>query len=120
MEITMSLSGYDVTVPVMLQGLAVMDDYLDHAQKLERANSLDPGSVFTARLAPDMLTFGGQFAVNSEKVELHLNKLMDRDRPTRRIVAVIYPALQGRLSETRGFLQTIQPGELASARTHTY
>jgi hypothetical protein len=120
MEITMSLSIYDVTVPVMLQGLAVMDDYLDHAQKLARANSLDPGSVLAARLAPDMLTFGEQFAVNCEKVELHLNKLMDRDRPTRRIVAMLYPAIQGRLSETRGFLQTIQPEELASAQTHTY
>jgi len=42
MEINMSRSIYDVTVPVMLQGLAVMDDYLDHAQKLERSNSLDP------------------------------------------------------------------------------
>jgi uncharacterized protein len=120
MEINMSLSIYDVTVPVMLQGLAVMDDYLDHAQKLERSKSLDPGSLLTARLAPDMLTFGEQFAVNCEKVELHLNKLMDRDRPTRRIVAMIYPALQGRLLETRGFLQTIQPEELASAQSHTY
>ena len=36
------------------------------------------------------------------------------------MVAMIYPALQGRLLETRGFLQTIQPEELASAQTHTY
>src|SRR5215475_12518058 len=105
MEINMSLSIYDVTVPVMLQGLAVMDDYLEHAQKLERANSLDPGSVLTARLAPDMLTFGEQFTVNCEKVELHLNKLMDRDRPPGRSVATNYPALKERLTETRGFLQ---------------
>ena len=59
---------------MMLQGLAVIDDYLDHAQKLERSNSLDPGSVLTARLAPDMLTFGEQFAVNCNKGELHLTK----------------------------------------------
>ena len=67
-----------------------------------------------------MLTFGEQFAVNCNKVELHLTTLMNRDQPTPRIVAMIYPALQGRLLETRGFLQTIQPEELASAQTHTY
>jgi len=104
----------------MLQGLAVMDDYLDHAQKLERSESLEQGSVLTSGLAPDMLTFGEQFAVNCNKVESHSTTLMNRDQPTPRIVAMIYPALQGRLLETRGFLQTIQPEELASAQTHTY
>jgi hypothetical protein len=32
MESNMSFRYNDVTVPVMLQGLAVMDDYLDHAK----------------------------------------------------------------------------------------
>lgn len=120
MEINMALSIYDVTVPVMLHGLAVMHDYLDHAQELERVNSLDPGSVLAARLAPDMMTFGEQFVVNCNKVELHLTKLMDQDHPARRIVAMIYPALRGRLVETRGFLHTVQPDELAIAQTNTY
>src|SRR3546814_8268861 len=118
MERKMSFSIYDVTVPVMLQGLAVMDDYLDHAQELERSRSLDPGSVLAARLAPDMLTFGEQCAVNCEKVELHLSKLMERERQTRRIVAMVYPALQGRTMETRSVLHTIQPDDLAGAPTH--
>jgi len=36
MEVDVSFSVYDITVPVMLHGLNVMDDYLDHAQALER------------------------------------------------------------------------------------
>jgi hypothetical protein len=40
---------------------------------------------------------------------MHLTKLVDRDQPTPRMIAMIYPALQGRLLETRGFPQTIQP-----------
>ena len=35
MEVTVSLSVYDITVPVMIHGLNVMDDYLDDAQALE-------------------------------------------------------------------------------------
>ncbi|MCP1743752.1 hypothetical protein J2R73_006470 [Bradyrhizobium japonicum] len=31
MEFDVSLSVYDVTIPVMVHGLNVMDDYLDHA-----------------------------------------------------------------------------------------
>jgi hypothetical protein len=36
MEVGVSFSVYDITVPVMLHGLNVMDDYLDHARALER------------------------------------------------------------------------------------
>jgi hypothetical protein len=32
MEVGVSFSVYDITVPVMLHGLNVMDDYLDHAK----------------------------------------------------------------------------------------
>ncbi|WP_162950309.1 DUF1993 family protein [Rhizobium jaguaris] len=116
----MSFSIYDITVPVMLHGLVVMDDYLLHAQNLERSNSLDPGSVLTSRLAPDMLTFGEQFVVNCNKVELHMTKLMNRNQAAPPNVAMIYPALQGRLLETRSFLRTIQPEDLANAQSHIY
>ena len=33
---------------------------------------------------------------------------------------MMYPALKGRLVETRGFLQGVQPDEIASAQSHTY
>ena len=52
----MSFSVYDITVPVMVHGLNVMDDYLDHAQALERTKVFEPGRILGERLAPDMLT----------------------------------------------------------------
>ncbi len=116
----MPFSIYDVTVPVMLHGLAVMDGYLVHAQTLERSSFLAPGSVLTSRLAPDMMTFGEQFEVNCNKVELHMTKLMDRPQAASRNVALIYPALQGRLLETRSFLQAIRPDDLSRADTRLY
>ena len=45
MEIGVSFSVYDITVPVMVHGLNVMDDYLDHAQALERTKRLEPGRI---------------------------------------------------------------------------
>jgi hypothetical protein len=47
-------------------------------------------------------------------------KLMQHDPPARRNTPMMYPALKGRLVETRGFLQDVQPDEIASAQSHTY
>jgi hypothetical protein len=57
MEVGVSFSVYDITVPVMVHGLNVMDDYLDHAQALERTKGFEPGKILGERLGPDMLAF---------------------------------------------------------------
>ena len=75
----MSFSAYDITVPVMVHGLNVMDDYLDDAQGLERSEGFERGRILGERLAPDMLTFGEQFSVSCNKVDAHIAKLMQRD-----------------------------------------
>jgi len=120
MEVGVSFSVYDITVPVMLHGLNVMDDYLDHAQALERTKGFEPGGILAERLAPDMLSFGEQFSVSCNKVEAHMAKLMRRDPPAPRITPMMYPALKERLLETRAFLQNVQPDEIAGAQSHTY
>lgn len=116
----MSFSVYEITVPAMLHGLRILDDYLDHAQSLERTRGLVPGEVLHARLASDMLSFGKQSSISCNKVEAHMSRLMQRDLPTPIEPAMMYPALKGRLLETRAFLQNIEPDMLNSAQTHTY
>jgi hypothetical protein len=92
-------------------------DYLDHAQALERTKGFEPAWILGERLAPDMLTFGEQFSVSCNKVDAHGAKLMQRDPPPR-TTATMYAALKGRLLETGGFLQNVQPDEIASAQSH--
>ena len=116
----MSFSVYEITVPAMLHGLRVLDNYLDHAQALERTRGLTPGEVLQARLASDMLSFGEQSSISCNKVEAHMSKLMQRDPPAPVKPAMMYPALKGRLLEARGFLQAIEPNMLNGAQTHTY
>src|SRR3954470_13303874 len=112
MEFDVSLSVYDITVPVMVHGLNVMDDYLDHAQALERTRGYEPGRILGERLASDMLSFGEQFSVSCNKVDAHMAKLMQHDPPAPRNIPMMYPALKGRLLETSGFLQNMQPDEI--------
>ena len=52
MEVGVSFSVYDITVPVMLHGLNVMDDYLDHAQALERTKAFEPGRILASGSRP--------------------------------------------------------------------
>jgi hypothetical protein len=120
MEPVVSFSVYDVTVPVMLHGLDVMDDYLDHAHALECTRELEPGRILGERLASDMLSFGEQFSVSCNKVDAHMAKLMQRDAPEPHNTPMTYSALRGRLLETRSFLQNVQPHEIAGAQSHTY
>jgi hypothetical protein len=120
MEFDVSFSVYDITIPVMVHGLDVMDDYLDHAQALERTRGIESGSILDERLASDMLTFGEQFSVTCNKVDAHMAKLMQRDAPAPPDTPMMYPALKRRLLETRGFLQGVQPDEIAGAQFHTY
>ena len=116
----MSFSVHEITVPVMMHGLVVLDDYLDHAQALERSKAMPPGDVLNARLAPDMVTFGEQVAVTCNKVENHVSKLVQRQPPRPSTPAMMYPTLKRRLAETRGFLQGVQPCDLTESQSHTY
>ena len=116
----MSFSVYDVTVPVMVHGLNVFDDYLGHAKRFEGSSGSREGRALEARLSPDMLTLAEQVGVACNKVDAHMAKLMGRDVPPPRPVGRTYDELRARLSETRAFLGGLLPGDLAGAETRTY
>jgi hypothetical protein len=46
--------------------------------------------------------------------------LLQRDRPMPQTPPMLYPALKGRIVETRGFLQGLRPDELVSVQAHKY
>ena len=52
MEVSVSLSVYDITVPLMLHGLNVMDDYLDYAQALDGPRRLSLGGFLASGSRP--------------------------------------------------------------------
>jgi uncharacterized protein len=114
------LSVYDVTVPAMTHGLNVLRDYLGHAQSLEHTRGLRPGTLLGARLAPDMLTFGEQASVSCNKVEAHMAKLCQRDKPVPKTPPMTYPGLTARLGETSAFLRSLEPDDMSEAQSHTY
>lgn len=116
----MSFSVYEIVVPAMLQGLRVLEDYLDYAQKWESQNDLNAGLLLTERLAPDMLVLGEQFSVTCDKIERHVAQLRKATAPKLGPIVMTYGGLKARLDDTRSLLEKIDPAELAGAQSHTY
>jgi hypothetical protein len=56
----MSLSVYEVTVPVYLRLLSGLSRTLAKAEEFATAKKIDPAVLITARLYPDMWSFGQQ------------------------------------------------------------
>jgi hypothetical protein len=98
----------------------VLETYLDQAQNWESKNGLAAGSVLNARLAPDMLTFGQQFTVTCDKVELHVAKLQKVEPPKKGSVEPTYDRIRQRLADVRSALEKVNPETLETAQSHTY
>lgn len=116
----MSLSVYDIVVPSMIHGLGVLDDYVDHAERLATSKRVPIEEIFGARLAPDMLSFADQIVVLCNKVEAHVAKLARRDLPAPVKVVPSAPALKARLAETIRYLNQMTMEDLSGAESHTY
>lgn len=113
-------SVYEATIPVMIHGLNVVDDYISHAQAHAESRGLSEQQTLGARLAPDMLTLGEQVAVLCNKVDAHVAKLLRRDAPAPRQIELSRLFLRNRVAETIRFLEGLLPEELAGAENHTF
>lgn len=116
----MSFSVYDVIVPVMINGLNVMDDYIDYAKEFADKAGWSEEQILNARLASDMLSLAEQISVQCNKVEAHVAKLLNRDLPEPRKVDLTYALLKARIAETKGFLNSLRPDDLLGADNRTY
>jgi hypothetical protein len=115
-----SLTTYQVSIPVMVRGLAVVDDYLDHAKALATSEGFTEEAILGARLAPDMLNFSEQIGVLCNKVERHGALLARRDPPAPADTPPGFAALKRRLAEATRFVEALPEEAILSAETHTF
>jgi hypothetical protein len=116
----MPLSVHEIVVPAMIHGLGVMDDYIDHAERLAAAKKVPVSEIFGARLAPDMLSLADQVAVLCNKVEAHVAKLGRREVPAPVKLLPTSATLKARIADTVRYLNRLEPEDLAGAENQTY
>jgi hypothetical protein len=112
----MAISMYDATIPVLIRGLGVLDEYLDRAAAFAVENKIDPKILVNARLAPDMLPLSGQVQRASDTSKGAIPRLTDLQAPSFADTESTLEDLKKRIADTVGFLRTVTPEHLRAAQ----
>jgi len=115
----MTLSMYDLTVPIFIRGFGVLSGYLEKADEFARANALDPGELLQARLAPDMFTFARQIQSASDKARYGSARLAAIEAPSFPDTETTFAELEERVAKTVVFLRSIDPKRFEGSDART-
>jgi hypothetical protein len=105
----MSISMYDVSVPVLIRGLRVISSYLDKAVAYAEEKGFDPGVLVNARLAPDMASLAGQVQRASDTSKAAMSRLTGIAAPSFPDTEKTIPELKERVEKTIAFLESVKP-----------
>ena len=108
----MSLSMYQASAPVfdkMLGNLAVI---LAKAAAWAETRKIEPPTLLTARLAPDMFTLTRQVQIAADAAKGACARLAGVEPPKFDDVETSFAELQARIAKTRQFVATFKPAQL--------
>jgi hypothetical protein len=108
---------YDVTVPVLIRGLSILDEYLDRAAAFATENKIDPKVLVNSRLAPDMQPLSGQIQRASDTAKGAIPRLTDLQAPSFADTEVTLEDLKKRIADTVAFLKSVTPANLEGSQT---
>jgi len=103
----MSFGIWDASVPVFINSLTNMRDWLDKA-----AQEKSEAQLMEARLAPDMRPFSAQYQMASDSAKNALARLTGTDAPSMPDIESNFAELRERCDRTIEYLQTFTPESL--------
>jgi len=115
----MSLSMYDVSVPVFMRMLANLSAILSKAAASADERGIDPLVLTSARLAPDMLPLARQVQIACDAAKGAASRLSGAETPSHPDVETTFPELQARIDVTLAYLNTLSPDGFRDAETRS-
>ncbi|QDE39852.1 DUF1993 domain-containing protein [Luteibacter pinisoli] len=115
----MSLTLFDITIPVLLRGLDRVDNYLKIAEAHCEELGFDPAVLIQARLAPDMLTLAGQVQRASDTSKGCAARLSGKTAPVMGDTESTFAELFARVDNTRWFIRSVSADDMAQAEEKT-
>ena len=100
----MTLSMYQASIPVFLQGLSSLSAILDKAAGQAAERKIDPSVLLNDRLAPDMLPFTRQVQIASDHAKGATARLAGTEVPKFEDVEKTFDELKHRLSRVVEFV----------------
>ena len=102
----MTLSMYQASVPVFIQGLTNLSEILRKAETYATAKKIDPSVLINARLAPDMFALARQVQIATDIVKGGVSRLAEVEIPSYADTETTFEELQLRVAKTIAYLKT--------------
>jgi hypothetical protein len=106
----MSLSLYEITVPVMLSGFRNMARFLELGRNHAEQSGISPEDLLEARLAPDMLSLVGQIQRASDTAKFAVTRVTAVPNVPMADNEKSFDDLQARIAATIAFLENVPAG----------
>ena len=103
----MTISMYQVLVPVLLRQFGTLSAVLTKAEAHAKATGIDPATLVSARLAPDMLPLSGQIQIASDSAKGAVARLSGVDAPSFADTEVSFADLYARIAKTIAFIDSV-------------
>ena len=118
-RIFVTISMYDVSLPVFSERLKALALVLTKAEANAAERKIDPQVFLTARLAPDMLMLTKQVQIASHHAKGAASRLAGREVPKYEDNEASFAELQARIAKTRDYLATFKPADLEGSEDRT-
>ena len=113
----MSISMYDLTIPVLTRGLNNLSAMLDKAEAHAAAKKFDTLVLTQSRLYPDMFPFVRQIQIACDTAKGGAARLAGIEPPKHEDTEATFADLKARLAKTADFLKTVSASQLKDAET---
>ena len=113
----MSVTLYDVCIPVLMRGLTNLSSLLDKAVAHADAKKIDHAALLQARLFPDMLPFTRQVQIVCDTAKGAASRLAGIENPKHEDNEASFAELQARIAKTKAFVAAVQPAQFQNAES---
>lgn len=108
----MSVTLYDVSAPLFVQGLKGLLHVLEKAKAHAAARNIDPAALLTARLYPDMFPLTRQVQISADFAKGPVARLAGVQPPAWEDTETSFEELQARIEKTIAYIATITPDQI--------
>jgi len=108
----MTISMYQVSVPIFIQFLNALSANLDKAAAFAQAKKVDESVLLNWRLAPDMFPLVRQVRAATSHAANAAGRLAGKELPKFADDETTFSQMKDRIAKTVEFLNSIKPGEV--------
>lgn len=115
----MTISIYDLSIPVLTRGLTNLSSILDKAAAHAAAKKFDPAVLAQARLFPDMFPLSRQVQITCDTAKGAAARLAGIDIPKHEDTETTLDELKQRIAKTLDFVKSVKAEQMKGAESKT-